>query len=83
MKITTGRLSDVAQQPSRADWSEMNARLKALTPGESLAIECPPGIPVPRLRSTILTNARRFPYGEWRLRTRTAGRTIHCFLIPA
>lgn len=82
MRIRVGRLSDVAQQSSRHDWSGLNARLKALQPGEALAIECPPGVTVSRLRSTILTNARRFDYGEWRLRTRSAGRVIHCYLAP-
>ncbi len=82
MKITPGRLSDVMAQPGRYNWFEINSRVKALQPGDSVSVEVPALIPVRKLRSAILTNARRFDYGPWRVSTRTSGRTIRCFLVP-
>lgn len=82
MRMTTGRLSDIAVKRPRIDWSAMNEKLKALQPGERLSIECPLGMATSRLRSTILTRAKHYEYGDWRVRTMTGGRTIHCFLAP-
>lgn len=78
--IEVGRISDLGDTRKRADWSEINGKLKALEPGQRLSIKCPDGMKVSALRSTILTNGRRFHKGEWSLTTRTDGRVVHCFL---
>lgn len=86
LKITSEKLSDVVELGHRTDWSELNKRLRALQPGGALIVECPSGMSIGQLRSTILVSARRIKYGDeenqWRLRTHVEGRKVHCFLGP-
>ena len=82
VKSTSGRLSDLAQLGHRADWSVLNEKLKTIQPGEMLVVSCPKEVTVKSLRSTILTNGKRFHSGQWVLSTRTKGKSIYCFLVP-
>lgn len=77
-----GRISDLANMRPRANWSPINARLKALQPGEVLNIPCPSGMKMGSFRSTILTNGNRYHRLEWCISTRTEGNILHCFLSP-
>lgn len=65
---------------TRNDWSDVNSKLRALRPAQVVSFECPANVEVAKLRSAILTNAKRFHTGEYLVSTRTEGRTIHCFL---
>ena len=83
--IRPERISDVAQLPRRSDWSEVRHSLGDLVPGEGIVVRCPYDMDINRLRSTILTAARRIEFETgWRLRTKTVSRRreIHCFLAP-
>lgn len=80
VQTIAGRTSDLADLKMRSDWSELNAKLKVIEPGEVETVMCPLGISLSHLRSTILTNGRRFHKGDWRFTTRTEYRKIHCFL---
>ncbi len=83
LQMRAGHLSDLVQATHREDWSAMNVQLKAIQPGEVLAITCPNHLTVSAFRSRILTNGRRFHLNtNWTLATRTSGRTISCFLRP-
>lgn len=66
----------------RTDWSEVTARLRSLEPGEMISVECPVGMTMARLRSTVLTTARRMRRDGWRVSTRARGRRLECFLVP-
>lgn len=83
-KISTGRLSDIVDELGgpRVDWSEVNQALKKLEPGDRLTLTCPEGINMGRFRSTVQTNASRIHKGDWKLRTKSSGELLHCFLIP-
>ena len=81
-KIETGHVSELFGMAHRTDRSELNAKLRALEPGDRIAVETPSGTTVAAFRSTILTAAKRMQFGEWRLSTRSQGRKIHCFLVP-
>ena len=80
--MQTGRLSDLAVQGHKADWSALNEKLKAIEPGETLSVTCPKGVAIAKFRSLILTNGRRFHRDGWAISTRTQGNVIHCFLSP-
>jgi hypothetical protein len=83
LETRVGRLSELAEAGHRADWSALNARLKALQPGEVFIVTCPPGMKIPAFRSTLLTNGKRFhKASDWVFRTRTEGTRIHCYLAP-
>ncbi len=82
LRTKTGRLSDLVNSNHRADWSNLNVKLKALQPGELLTVTCPAQVTIPSFRSIILTTGRRLHSGEWRLSTKTEKRKIHCFLSP-
>ena len=80
-----GHISDLAGRSQRADWSELNAKIRTLEPGGLLTIECPPGFSIGKFRSTVLTNGRRIHVGklpDWKISTRTDGRKLHVFLSP-
>jgi hypothetical protein len=82
LQIENGHVSELIGLPHRADRSELNAKLRALEPGDRIAIETPAGMTVAAFRSTILTAGRRMSFGDWKLSTRSQGRKIHCFLAP-
>lgn len=79
-RTRTGKLSDLVPQGSEINWSAIRTKIKAMEPGDVLIVSCPPGFPMPQFRSTILVNGGRIHKGEWRLSTRTKGRSLHCFL---
>jgi hypothetical protein len=81
-RIESGHVSELVGLPHRHDRSELNAKLRALEPGDRIAIETPREMTVAAFRSTILTAGRRMQFGDWKLSTRSQGRKIHCFLVP-
>lgn len=81
IRTKTGPVSDLVDIRKRRDWSYVNRQLRALEPGKRVSVTCPFGVTVKALRSTLLTNGKRFHVGDWAMITKTEGNTVHCFLV--